>query len=70
VWFFENGEAASTELLLPFIEENPALEFVESFPDGRDSRFFWMVTRRRPDPGSRFRAEHDAGGELAVRVGG
>lgn len=48
VWFFENGEAASVDLLLPFIKENPELEFVESFADGRDSRFFWMITRRLP----------------------
>ena len=48
VWFFENGEAASVDLLLPFIMENPELEFVESFVDGRDSRFFWMITRRFP----------------------
>lgn len=47
VWFFENGEASSEELLLPFIQVNPELEYVESFPDQRDSRFFWMITRRR-----------------------
>lgn len=47
VWFFENGEAATSDLLLPFIKENPALEFVESLPDRRDDRFFWMITRRR-----------------------
>ena len=47
VWFFENGEASSVELLLPYIEANPELEYVRSFPDRRDSRFFWMVTRRR-----------------------
>ena len=49
VWFFENGEAASVDVLLPFIEKNPDREFVESFEDGRDSTFFWMITRRRPD---------------------
>ena len=49
VWFFENGEGASVDLLLPFIEQNPDLEFIESFPDRRDSTFFWMITRRRPD---------------------
>ena len=48
VWFFENGEGSSVDLLLPFIEKNPNLEFVESFTDSRDSNFFWMITRRRP----------------------
>jgi hypothetical protein len=46
VWFFENGDAASVDLLLPLIEKNPDLEFVESFPDPRDDTFFWMITRR------------------------
>ena len=47
VWFFENGEASSAQVLLPFVEENPQLEYVESFTDKRDDRFFWMITRRR-----------------------
>ena len=47
VWFFENGEACSEEVLLPLIQANPELEYVESFIDKRDSKFFWTITRRR-----------------------
>ncbi len=47
VWFFENGEASSVELLRPFVEENDELEYVDSIQDRRDERFYWMVTRRK-----------------------
>ncbi len=49
VWFFENGEASSAEILRPFVEDNRELEYVESIPDKRDGRFYWMVTRRKAE---------------------
>ncbi len=57
VWFLENGDASdstasSAELLLPFIRANPELEYVKSFTEKRDRRFFWMITRLRESAAS------------------
>jgi len=47
IWFFENGEASSELLLVPYIDQNPGLEYVESVRDGRDPMFSWMISRLR-----------------------
>ena len=48
VWFFENGDGTTVEAMRTLMERNPALRYVESFPDERDPTFFWMITRRVP----------------------
>lgn len=46
-WLFENGNASSPDTFEPLISKNAELEYVESFPDKRDSTFFWQISRRR-----------------------
>lgn len=46
VWFLENGDGATESDLLPFIEANPGLKYVEQISEPLDPTFFWMITRK------------------------
>ena len=36
IWFLENGDAVTEKDFLPFINANPRLEYVKSFPEPAD----------------------------------
>ena len=46
VWFLENGDAVTARDLLPLIEANPELEYVEEFKEPLDPVFFWMISKK------------------------
>ena len=46
VWFIENSSSVSPEDLLPFIESNSNLQYIDSVDEELDKRFFWMKTRK------------------------
>ena len=46
VWFLENGEGASDSDLLPFIEVNKALKYMNTIDEPLLPGFFWMISRR------------------------
>jgi len=46
VWFLENGFAANEKDLLPFIETNKNLKYVESIKEPLINKFFWMVSKK------------------------
>lgn len=47
IWLLENAAAARTEDFLPFVQANGNLEYVQSVPESRNPRFFWMMSKRR-----------------------
>ena len=46
IWFLENSSGAEEKDLLPFIEANEKLQYVEMFDEPLDPRFFWMITKK------------------------
>lgn len=49
VWFLENSDAVKESDLLPFIEANPHMKYVESISEALDPAFFWMIARKVGD---------------------
>lgn len=47
VWFLENGDAVTAKDLLPLIEANPYLEYIDESPEPLDPTFFWMFSKRQ-----------------------
>ena len=45
-WFNENSDGAQPETFLPFIQSNPALEYVGRFDEPLIPGFFWMKTKK------------------------
>ena len=46
IWFLENGDAVQEKDLLPLIERNQHLKYVEGFTEPLDPTYFWMISRK------------------------